>query len=88
MGNVFENEDDKQMKEPKLNQEKLEIPHDSKINEEIDNKEEEEEKEKEEKEEPKENESKEIEEESKEKKEESQEKEEEEPKDIEGRRRA
>ena len=31
MGNVFENEDDKQMKEPKLNQEKLE-----KINEEID----------------------------------------------------
>ena len=83
MGNVFENEDDKQMKEPKLNQEKLEIPHDSKINEEMDNKEEEEEKEKEEKEEPKENESKEIEEESKEKKEESQEKEEEEPKDIE-----
>ena len=98
MGNLLENEDEKQMKEPKLNQEKLDIPKESKINEEIENKKEiedkekEKEKEKEQKEEPQEYESKEIEDESKEKKEESQEKEEvpkdldeeeDEPKDIE-----
>jgi hypothetical protein len=71
------------MKEPKLNQEKLEIPNDSKIKEEIDNKKEIEKEQKEPKEEPKENESKEEKEESKEKKEESEEKEEEEPKNLE-----
>jgi len=83
----MQNEDQQQMKEPKLNQEKLEIPNDSKIKEEIDNKKEIENEEKEQKEElkeePKENESKEEKEESKEKKEESEEKEEEEPKNLE-----
>ena len=68
-----------QMKEPKLNQEKLEMPNDSRMNKEINNqkeeqkeeeKEEEKEIEKEDKEEnPQENESKEVEEESKEKEE-------------------
>ena len=86
----MQNEEQQQMKEPKLNQEKLEIPNDSKIKEEIDNKKEIENEEKEQKEpkeelkeEPKENESKEEKEESKEKKEESEEKEEEEPKNLE-----
>ena len=90
MGNLIQNEEEQKMKEPKLNQEKLEIPQDSNFKEEIDNKKEIEEKEKEiekeeKEEEPQENESKEIEEESKEQKEkkevESQEKEE--PKDLE-----
>ena len=90
MGNLIQNEEEKKMKEPKLNQEKLEIPQDSNFKEDIDNKKEIEEKEKEiekeeKEEEPQENESKEIEEESKEQKEknevESQEKEE--PKDLE-----
>ena len=71
--------DQQQMKEPKLNQEKLEMPYDSRMNKEINNqkeeqkeeeKEEEKEIEKEDKEEdPQENESKEVEEESKEKEE-------------------
>ena len=90
MGNLIQNEEEQKMKEPKLNQEKLEIPQDSNFKEEIDNKKEIEEKEKEiekeeKEEEPQENESKEIEEESKEQKwkneVESQEKEE--PKDLE-----
>ena len=90
MGNLIQNEEEQKMKEPKLNQEKLEIPQDSNFKEDIDNKKEIEEKEKEiekeeKEEEPQENESKEIEEESKEQKEknevESQEKEE--PKDLE-----
>ena len=93
MGNLIQNEEEQKMKEPKLNQEKLEIPQDSNFKEDIDNKKEIEEKEKEiekeekeeKEEEPQENESKEIEEESKEQKGknevESQEKEE--PKDLE-----
>jgi len=93
MGNLIQNEEEQKMKEPKLNQEKFEIPQDSNFKEDIDNKKEIEEKEKEiekeekeeKEEEPQENESKEIEEESKEQKGknevESQEKEE--PKDLE-----
>ena len=93
MGNLIQNEEEQKMKEPKLNQEKLEIPQDSNFKEEIDNKKEIEEKEKEiekeekeeKEEEPQENESKEIEEESKEQKEkkEVESPEKEEPKDLE-----
>ena len=93
MGNLIQNEEEQKMKEPKLNQEKLEIPQDSNFKEDIDNKKEIEEKEKEiekeekeeKEEEPQENESKEIEEESKEQKEKKEEEspEKEEPKDLE-----
>ena len=90
MGNLIQNEEEQKMKEPKLNQEKLEIPQDSNFKEDIDNKKEIEEKEKEiekeeKEEEPQENESKEIEEESKEQKEkkEVESPEKEEPKDLE-----
>jgi len=93
MGNLIQNEEEQKMKEPKLNQEKLDIPQDSNFKEEIDNKKEIEEKEKEiekeekeeKEEEPQENESKEIEDESKEQKEKKEEEspEKEEPKDLE-----
>ena len=93
MGNLIQNEEEQKMKEPKLNQEKLEIPQDSNFKEDIDNKKEIDEKEKEiekeeeeeKEEEPQENESKEIEEESKEQKEkkEVESPEKEEPKDLE-----
>ena len=90
MGNLIQNEEEQKMKEPKLNQEKLEIPQDSNFKEDIDNKKEIEEKEKEiekeeKEEEPQENESKEIEEESKEQKgkNEVESPEKEEPKDLE-----